>query len=254
MEQSQPPAQPQASPAQSQPSQPQIPPAQPQANPQIPAQAQAPMQTATGISPTEHSFKRNIAFKRRIGELLSGKPIMENERLKHLELKDKQIIRANIIANIVDKYIQDGEKKFASLTLDDATGQIKVKTFGDDILKFEGFSQGDTILIIGMLRSWNNEVYITPEIIKKKSPEFLLVRKLEIEASVPKVLDNSQITELKDKIIKRIKDSEALGGVEVSLLIEELKEPPASINTEVKKLLENGVAYEPRPGKIRWLG
>lgn len=227
---------------------------QPPTNPQIPAQSQASPQTATGISPTEHSFKRNIAFKQRIGELLSGKPIIEGDRLKHLELKEKQIIRINLIANIVDKYIQDGEKKFASITLDDATGQIKVKTFGDDILKFEELNQGDTILLIGMLRSWNNEVYITPEIIKKKSPEFLLVRKLEIESSVPKILDHNQLTELKDKIIKRIKDSEALGGVEVSLLIEELKESPNSINAEVKKLLENGVAYEPRPGKIRWLG
>jgi len=203
---------------------------------------------------TEPSYKRNVAYKLRIGQILSGKPIIEEERFRHLESAEKKIVRVNLIANIIDKYIQDGEKKFASLTLDDATGQIKVKTFGDDIEKFEPFSQGDTVLIIGLLRSWNNEVYLTPEIIKKKEPLYLLVRKLEVEADEPKQIDKAQLTELKDKIIQRVKDAEKDGGLEIESLILELKEHPDIINKEIKKLLEDGVAYEPRPGKLRYLG
>jgi hypothetical protein len=202
----------------------------------------------------EDQYKRNIAFKLRIGDIQRGKPILEAERLRYLELNNKQIIRVNLIANIIDKYVQEGEKKFASLTLDDASGQIKIKTFGDDIEKFSPLNQGDTILVIGMLRYWNNEVYITPEIIKNKDPSFLLVRKLEVESEMPKNPPKETLIELKDKIIDMVKEAEKDGGLDIEKLILELKEHPDVINQEIKKLLEDGVVYEPRPGKLRWLG
>jgi len=202
----------------------------------------------------EQTFKRHTAHKLRISSLLSGKPTLENERLKHLDTEGKQVVRVNLIANIVDKYVQEGEKKFASITLDDGSGQIKAKAFGDEIEKFSNFQQGDTILLIGLLRSWNNEVYFTPEIIKKKEPAFLLIRKLEVEAEQPKVHDKEQLLQLKDKILNMIKEGEKSGGVEIEKIILELKEAPAVINQEIKRLLEDGIAYEPRPGRIRWLG
>lgn len=199
-------------------------------------------------------YKRNVAYKLRIGSILSGKVILENDKLKSLELGDKNIIRINLIANIIDKYIQDGEKKFASITLDDASGQIKIKTFGDDIEKFAPLNQGDTVAVIGLLRQWNNELYITPEIIKKKDPSFLLVRKLELDAEQPKNLHKEQLSALKDKLITLLKENENNGGIDIEKIIMDLKEHPDVINSEIKKLLEDGVAYEPRPGKLRYLG
>jgi len=202
----------------------------------------------------DNQFKRNVAFKLKIGDILGGKITIEGERFKSLEFQNKQVVRVNLIANVIDKYIQDGEKKFASVTLDDASGQIKLKTFGDDIEKFTLLNQGDTVLVVGLLRTWNNEIYITPEIIKKKEPAYLLVRKLEIDNNTPKVPDREQLSELKDKIIAMVKASEADGGASVETLIMEIKEPPEIINQEIKKMLEDGIAYEPRPGKIRYLG
>lgn len=202
----------------------------------------------------QQSFKRNIAYKYHISSLLTGKSVLENERMKFLEIGDKQVVRVNVIANIVDKYIQEGEKKFGSLTLDDATGQIKVKTFGDDVDKFSSFSQGDTVLVVGMLRSWNNELYVTPDILKKKDPSFLLVRKLEIESVKPKTHDTTQLRVLKDMILELVKQAEKEGGIDIEKIIIESKESPHVINDEIKKLLEDGLVYEPRPGKLRWLG
>ena len=198
-------------------------------------------------------FKRNIAYKLRVGSILSGKPFLENERLKHLELGSTNVVRTNLIANIIEKYIQEGEKKYASLTLDDGSGQIKLKAFGDDVDKLSQFNQGDTILVIGLLRTWNNEIYLTPEIIKKKEPSFLLVRKLEIESSMPKSLARDQLIALKDKLVQQLKDAEKDGGLDIESLILNLKEPPEIINQEIKKLLEEGIAYEPRPGRLRYL-
>ena len=190
-----------------------------------------------------------------ISSLLSGKPVLENERIKFLEVGDKHIVRVNLIANIVDKYIQDGEKKFGSLTLDDATGQIKVKTFGEDVEKFSTLNQGDTLLLIGMLRMWNGELYLTPDIVRKKDPSFLLVRKLEIDAVKPKIQhDSAQLRALKDTVLEMVKQAEKDGGIDIEKIILDSRESPHVINDEIKKLLEDGLVYEPRPGKLRWLG
>ncbi len=203
---------------------------------------------------SENQYKRNTAYKLRIGQILSGKPIVENERLKHLEQHNKQIVRINLIANIIDKYIQEGEKKFGSITLDDGSGQIKSKTFGDDVDKFSDFQQGDTILLMGLLRQWNNELYLTPEIIKKVDTSYLLLRKLEVEANLPKSIDKSQLSEMKDKLLEMVKKEDNNGGVDIDKIILELKEHPDIINREIKRLLEEGIVYEPRPGKLRYLG
>lgn len=202
----------------------------------------------------ESQYKRNVAYKLRIGQILSGKVVMEGEKLKSLDLNNKQVVRANVIANVTDKYLQEGEKKFGSITLDDGSGQIKVKTFGDDVEKFTPLQQGDTILLVGLLRTWNNEVYLTPEIIRKKDPSYLLLRKLEVEADMPKTIEKTQLTAMKDKILAMVKEAESSGGVDIDKIILELKEHPEIINQEIKRLLEDGIAYEPRPGKLRYLG
>lgn len=199
-------------------------------------------------------FKRNVAYKMRIGGIIEAKPIFEEDKLKFVESNEKQIVRVNVIANVIDKYVQDQEKKFASITLDDASGQIKIKTFGEDIQKFSSLNQGDTILVIGLLRFWNNELYITPEIIKKKLPQYLLIRKLEVESDAPKTLKKEALSALKDRIITMIKGAEAQQGIDIDNIILETHEPPEIINSEIKKLLEDGLIYEPRPGKLRYLG
>ncbi len=199
-------------------------------------------------------MKRNVAYKLRIGSILSGTPKLENDKLKHVEAKGKNVVRINLIANIIDKFVQEGEKKYASITLDDGSGQIKAKFFGDDVDKLASLIQGDTVVILGLLRSWNQEIYITPELIKKKSPKYLLIRKLELDIEEPKSLSHEKLVQLKDKIIEMVKKAEESGGIEVEKIILELKEPPEIINKEIKKLLEDGTAYEPRPGKLRYLG
>jgi RPA family protein len=208
----------------------------------------------TQLPSTSEVMKRKVAYKVRIGQINEAKQNVEGERLRNIEINNKEVVRVNLIGNVTDKYVQDGEKKYGNLTLDDGTGQIRVKVFGDDIKKLEEFNQGDTVLVIGLVRAWNNEVYLTPEILKKKESVFLLVRKLEVEADAPKMLAKEQIAELKDKILSMVREAEGDGGIDIEKIILELKEPPNVINNEIKKLLEDGVAYEPRPGKLRYLG
>lgn len=207
---------------------------------------------------TDQKFKRNTAYKFRIGELFLGKPIFDQERFSFLELGEKKIVRVNIIGNIVDKYENEGEKDYIFLTLDDGSGQIKVKSFGEDSTKFKGIQQGQTVIVIGTLRNWNDETYIQPEIIKEGDPKYLLIRKLEIEKERKDTsieLPKTEIKALKDKILDKIKNGEEEGGIETEQMIMEFREAsPEIINQEINKLLEEGIVFEPRPGKLRYLG
>ena len=199
-------------------------------------------------------FKRHTAYKLKIGDILSGPQITDGERLKFIEVNGMNVARVNLIANVIDKYIQEDEKKFASITLDDSSGQIKLKAFGEDVEKLKAFEQGDTILTIGLIREWNKEVYLLPEIMKKKEPEYLLLRKLEIDKNKPAPVNKQEATDFKDKLLSAIKREDVNGGADIKALTTELGAKQEIMNTEIRKLLEEGIIYEPRPGKVRYLG
>jgi len=205
----------------------------------------------------EQQFKRNIAFKLRIGDILMGNPVLDEERFSFLELGDKKIIRVNVLGNIIEKFDSEGEKRFSVLTLDDGSGQIKLRVFADDVEKFKNITQGQTILVIGLLRHFNNEIYINPEIMREQDSKYLLIRKLETDKNKAQAepIARDQIIAVKDKILGAIKSAEDEGGIEIEKIIMSLKDiSPVIINQEIQKFLEEGIVFEPRPGKVRYLG
>lgn len=226
-----------------------------------------------------NQYKRNIAYKLRIGDILIGKPVMDGERFSFLEIGNKKVVRVNLIGNIVDKFDSEGDKKYIFFTLDDGSGQMRLKAFGDDADKFKDVQQGQTVLVVGVLRSWNNENYVQPEIIKEKDPKYLMVRKLEIENQRKNEISSQGESSgageensgdsvsqqggggqgspgsVKDQILEQIKNAENDGGIEKDQIIMTLRDvSPDIINQEIQKMLEEGIVFEPRPGKVRYLG
>lgn len=206
----------------------------------------------------EEQFKRHIAHKLRIGDLLASKPIFDQDKFVALELGAKRISRINLVGNIVDKYQAQGEKNYIFLTIDDGSGQIQLRIFADDVTKFQGFNQGQTILIIGLVRHWNNNTYIAPEIIKEQEPKYLLIRKLEIEKERNKnasPIPKAEITAVKDRILGTIKNAEEDGGIDIDQIILNTRDiSPEIINQEIQKFISEGIVFEPRPGRVRYLG
>ena len=206
----------------------------------------------------EQDFKRNTAYKFRIGDILAGKPVFEGDKFSFLDFGSKRVIRVNVIGNVVEKYESEGDKKYIFFTFDDGSGQIKLKTFGEDVEKFKNIGQGETITLIGILRYWNNELYIIPEIMRTTDSKYLFLRKLEIEKERSKSTDplgKNEIVAVKDKILGTIKNAEEAGGIEMDKLIMDLRDiSPEIINQEIQKFLEEGIVFEPRPGKVRYLG
>ena len=125
-------------------------------------------------------------------------------------------------------------------------------------MKFNNLIQGDTILIIGLLRSYNQEMYILPEIVRKQDPKYLLVRKLEIDSLGPKNVrpeDKKEIRAIRDEIIETIKEAEQYNGIDKEEIIMKFKDfKPQTVSQEITKLLEEGIIYEPKPGRVRYLG
>ncbi len=201
----------------------------------------------------EEQLKRNISYKLKIGDILKSKPFLNEGKFLYLELGDKKIVRVNIIANVVDKFSTEGEKKYATITLDDASGQIRLKSFGDDVPLLLKTMQGDTVQIIGNVREYNSELYILPEIVKSIDPKWLLVRKLEMQKA-RKDIPVTANAPIRDILLGKIKDGEKEGGIDIDTIIMNTEASPNQINQEIKKLLEDGLIYEPRPGRLRYLG
>ena len=213
--------------------------------------------------------KRETAHKLRIGDLLKGEPIFDqtppepgtqitNPRLLHVALGNKKVVRVNLIANVIEKFESTGETKFATITVDDGSGQIRARVFSDDLHKLEGITQGDTLIVIGLVRSYNDELYISPDIIRKQDPKYLLIRKLELDKETPKQPTKEEKKELKshrDDIIDLVKSSEDNEGIDKDEIILKFKNAkPEVLSQEIQKLLEEGIIYEPKPGRVRYLG
>ncbi len=124
--------------------------------------------------------KRFTAFKISIGLLGQGQIEFDQERFSRLILNNKEIARVNTVATVVDKFMNE-QGSYASVTIDDGTGNIRVKVFSDNIGMLKDLQMGDTVIVIGLLRHYNDELYILPEIIKQVDARWLLARKLELQ-------------------------------------------------------------------------
>jgi len=98
------------------------------------------------------------------------------------------VSRVNILATVVDKFDRsaggtrmEGEGRYAALTLDDGTGVIRVKAWGDLSEKLAQIKVGDLVLVIGRIRSFQDETYIHGEIVRRvEDPNWETVRLLEL--------------------------------------------------------------------------
>jgi len=219
---------------------------------------------------------RQTAYKMRIGDMINGNIIFDGDRFSSLEAKNKKVSRINVICNVVDKY-SNPEKNFNSVTIDDGTGQIRVKAFSESTILLNGLEIGDTVKIIGLLRQFNDELYIMPEIVTRVDVKWAYVRRLELVKEYGEFEEKinaaektgEKYTEPEEEIIEREKLSldteetsravilkkirENKDGIDIEQLIMELKFPVNEINSSISSLISEGEVYEPKPGHLRSL-
>ncbi len=198
------------------------------------------------MSEQQEQRERQIAYKVRINDLFKGNYIIqEGWDPNYIDLGNLKISRVNIIAAVLDKEVTD---TFATLTLDDGTANITVKSFNEDIKKVENINIGDVVLLIGRPREYNEQLFISIEIIKKVNPLWAKVRKLELEKQPEQKIEIKQKTP-REKIINVMNSMDNPEGVDISEVLN-----MANIENGEKiidELVKEGELYENKPGRIR---
>ncbi|MEK6900857.1 MAG: OB-fold nucleic acid binding domain-containing protein, partial [Nanoarchaeota archaeon] len=119
-----------------------------------------------------------------IKDILQGTYVQESEQNPNYLLTEynQKVYRLNVIAAVL--HLQ----KIGSLTnilIEDGTGQIVVRFFEEQKL-LSHLTPGSVIVVVGKLRMYNQEKYISPEICKQVNPLWLKVRSLEIHNPLSK--------------------------------------------------------------------
>jgi RPA family protein len=206
-------------------------------------------------------MERMTARKTRIADLTNGRWV-KNEGLEPsfvVTQTGEQVSRARILGTVVSKFVSEDEN-FASITVDDSTDTIRAKTF-KTVKPLDVTQIGDIVDLIGKVREYNAEIYIMPEIVRKiLDPNIEILRKLELIAKAAKlqageaqpgqfVSAKEDRAALKKKITEVIESDKQ--GVSYSKILEMVQAPETQIESVVNELLEEGICYEPTPGKIR---
>jgi len=237
--------------------------------------------------------KRATAFKLNISDIIYG-TYHKSEEGSFLDTRyGLKILRAHIMATVIEKFESNTEstpsdetrKDYATLTVDDGTGVIRIKTWQEDTSLIKPISIGDIVDIVGRIREYEDELYLLPEAINKVAdPNWELVRELEIIESKREylparpALSKSEISEgdRKDGYIvgeletteetkAEIESKVALHGTLFELieqhredgvtakdLFQELsKFSKEDIKAALISLIKEGAIYEPKPGYYR---
>jgi RPA family protein len=177
-----------------------------------------------------------------LGELNIGSYVEEDEQTPNYFLAQdgRKIYRLNVVGIIIDKQKQGSITNFL---LDDNTGKIIMRCFEESRFINE-LNVGEVVLVVGKVRKYVQERYLSPEIIKIVDPLWLKVRSLELSENLitkselkEKVIaiasnNEKEIVENKEKIeMKIFAEKPALKAL--SKKIDEENEEPEIIEEEI---------------------
>ena len=201
----------------------------------------------------EHT-ERQGARKIRIKEIEEGKYVTEEGWNPNYLLSPagEKIFRVNIIAAIVSKEERGSLLNFLA---DDGSGRIWVRSF-EEKEAWKEINVGESALIIGKVRIYNNEKYISPEIIKKIAREWAKMRSLELAEPAKRVVAEEEERAQEDlpeenSIIELIRSLDKGEGA----AIEEIKSRSRIKETEqlIDKMLMEGEIFQNLPGRVKVL-
>lgn len=239
-------------------------------------------------------MRRLPAKKVRIFDVVNGKFFPGNkEEMKPSYLVTpfgEKISRVNLIGTVTDKFLSEDEN-YSTITIDDGSGAIRVKTFRDKVGLLKDIELGNFVLAVGKLKEFNGEIYVNAEIVKRiEDPNYECLRKLEIlekqiqqkkiveeikklanetseeelknyvkqkfgldDECLRVILEFKQIEEIdyKPKIIELIESLDRGEGVEIGRLLELCNLPENVVENVINELLSSGHLFEPSPGRLK---
>ncbi len=184
---------------------------------------------------------RGTATKIGIKDIADGEFVRSTERWEPNYLVtsfNPKVSRVRVLATVVSTFVSE-DKNFSTITLDDGSDTITVRGFEEDREILDGVNLGDIVDVVGKVKEYQEERYITPESIWKiDDPNWELVRRLEL---LSKTKGQSSIQEVETTPEEKVKfeDESKLeetssnipqaGEIEVVeevIGVEPVKEPP----------------------------
>lgn len=212
-------------------------------------------------SPSQAVMKRQTAYKVWIKDIHSAKSQIDaSSGLPSFLIREKTLVRVNFIASIIDTF---SSGTYGSVVVDDGSGQVRLKVWGDDLVLLEGRGIGDLVLIIGRVSQFNDERYVRPEIIRTVSQDWALLRRLELikEYGVPQK-EERILLEKEEHSPPEVEPS--LAAREIILATIEKQEevaedeifkacalPREKVTTALYDLLKEGEIFSPKKGYYR---
>lgn len=204
-------------------------------------------------------IERMTAKKVRIADLTGGQWVKKEGMEPSVVVTPggEQVSRARILGTVVSVFIAEDEM-FASITLDDQTDTIRLKTF-KTAEPLSAMRIGDLVDVVGKVREYNGELYLIPEVITKvRDPHWELLRKLEILAQRNGGNTKSAVSKGGNELEKDAIRKQSLAvldrhpeGVSFHELVQSTGASPPVAEAVIDELLAEGICYEPTPGKIK---
>ncbi len=227
-------------------------------------------QTTPETTNEKNKFVRQTAIKTTIQEINHSTFVNTDPELHHhiQTLHHGKVFRVNLIGIIIQK------EKVGSITnmlIEDQTGQMILRSF-EELSYLQHVNIGDFVLVIGKVRMYNNEKYVSPEIMKVTNASWLKVRMLELQGMVELHVKKEETTliveeSIVEEISEETKEQEKLLPIEKitqlikkldqgeGVLIEEIIEQSILDDTErlIEKMMESGDIFQNQPGRVKVL-
>lgn len=124
-------------------------------------------------------FIRQVAYKVWIRDLVNCPYYLGELESSYSLINNKRVSRAHVVATVIQKF-ESENKEYLTVTIDDGSGDIRLKTWKEDIKLISNLEVGYLILVIGKVKKYNDEIYLVPEIVKKVDPNYEIVHKAEL--------------------------------------------------------------------------
>jgi hypothetical protein len=204
---------------------------------------------------------RHTAYKVWIKDIHNNKEaIDQNTGFPYLPVKDKKVVRLNIFGSVVDKFTSEA---YATIVLDDSSGSVRLRVWADDLYMFENIEVGDLVFIVGRWAEYKEEKYVRPEVVRKISIDWALLRRLELskEYGVPSKEDKV-VVKVESSDVKEVEPTLAAREAVLSIIDKKDEASAAEVCHEsgismekielaVNDLLKEGEIFAPRQGVYR---
>lgn len=199
------------------------------------------------------------------------------------------VARAKVVGTVTEKFRSD-DGRFASITIDDGTGAIRARVFSSEIAMIEGVSVGDLVSVVGRMKNYNDENYLSPDFVRKlDDPNSETLFRLEVLKNsrskrsmvedLRRVRDQMSDEELseyasgkyglapeslssimqapgsavdhKPTVLAAISKLDKGEGAEIGKILEETKLDESMAESAINDLLSSGEIYEPVAGRLR---